>query len=127
MIKSARDLVAEANAAVTTVSASQAIADLDAGTVFIDVREPAERARATIPGSVGAPRGLLEFIADPASPMHKTALAEDKRLVVFCASGGRSALAAKTLRDMGYRDVSHIEGGIGAWQAAGGPVEPGTD
>ncbi|WGF86255.1 rhodanese-like domain-containing protein [Marinivivus vitaminiproducens] len=127
MIKSAKELVAEANAGVTKMSAADAIAQRDADTVFVDVREPAERARGTIPGSVGAPRGLLEFMADPSSPMHNAAIADDRKLVVFCASGGRSALAAKTLRDMGYGDVSHIEGGIGAWQAAGGPVEPGKD
>lgn len=122
-VKSAGEMVAEANAAVETLSVEQAMkAADDAGTVFLDVRETAEHAAGTIPGAVHAPRGLLEFIADPQSPMHKPELAPGRRLIVFCASGGRSALAAKTLRDMGIGGAANMLGGFAAWRERGGPV-----
>ena len=122
-VKSAGEMVAEANAAVETLSVEQAVkAADDADTVFLDVRETAEHAAGTIPGAVHAPRGLLEFIADPQSPMHKPELAPGRRLIVFCASGGRSALAAKTLRDMGIGGAANMLGGFAAWRERGGPV-----
>ena len=122
-VKSAREMVAEANAAVDTLSAEEAIAALDdADTLFVDVRETPEHAAGGIPGAVHAPRGLLEFLADPQSPMHKAELAAGRRLVVFCASGGRSALAAKTLRDMGIGRAANLLGGFAAWREKGGPV-----
>ncbi|HUI18781.1 MAG TPA: rhodanese-like domain-containing protein, partial [Alphaproteobacteria bacterium] len=67
--------------------------------------------------------GFLEFIADPESPMHKPALSSGRRLILYCASGGRSALAAKTLRDMGIAQVCHMAGGFGGWVQSGGPAE----
>ena len=76
-----------------------------------------------IAGAVAAPRGFLEFIADPTSPMHNPALSSGKRLVVYCASGGRSALATKTLQDMGYAEVANLTGGYQAWTGTGGPTE----
>ena len=76
----------------------------------------------TLPGAVHAPRGFLEFLADPECPMHNKALA-GRKLVLFCASGGRSTLAAKTLQEMGIADVCHVAGGIAAWSAAGGPIQ----
>lgn len=116
-------MVAEANAAVDTLSAEEAIAALDdADTLFVDVRETHEHAAGGVPGAVHAPRGLLEFLADPRSPMHKAELATGRRLVVFCASGGRSALAAKTLRDMGIGRAANLLGGFAAWREQGGPV-----
>lgn len=122
-VKSAGEMVAEANAAVETLSVEQAMkAADDADTVFLDVRETAEHTAGTIPGAVHAPRGLLEFIADPQSPMHKPELAPGRRLIVFCASGGRSALAAKTLRDMGIGGAANMLGGFAAWRERGGPV-----
>ena len=122
-VKSAGEMVAEANAAVETLSVEQAMkAADDADTVFLDVRETAEHAAGTIPGAVHAPRGLLEFIADPQSPMHKPELGSGRRLIVFCASGGRSALAAKTLRDMGIGGAANMLGGFAAWRERGGPV-----
>ncbi len=122
-VKSAGEMVAEANAAVETLSVEQAMkAADDADTVFLDVRETAEHGAGTIPGAVHAPRGLLEFIADPQSPMHKPELAPGRRLIVFCASGGRSALAAKTLRDMGIGGTANMLGGFAAWRERGGPV-----
>ena len=75
-----------------------------------------------IPGAFHAPRGMLEFWVDPASPYYKPIFSEDKRYVLFCAAGQRSALAAKTLQDMGLAHVAHIEGGFRAWRESGAPV-----
>jgi len=124
LAKGAKQLLAEANAAIETVTVGDARRLLDEGdVVFIDVREGSERAQGYIPGSVHAARGFLEFIADPAAPMHNPALASGKRLLLYCGSGARSALAAKTLHDMGLKKVCHMAGGFGAWVQAGGPVE----
>lgn len=124
MGKSAGEMVAEANAALDTVSIDEARALIGVDdVVFVDVREKDEVAKGRIPGSVHVARGLLEFIADPESPMHNPALSSEKRLVVYCASGGRSALAGKTLKDMGAARVSNMLGGMNAWQKAGFEVE----
>ncbi|MFI4986762.1 MAG: rhodanese-like domain-containing protein [Alphaproteobacteria bacterium] len=121
--KGFKELLAEANAAVESISAAEARQLLEAGgAVFVDVREGSEHAEGHIPSSVSVPRGFLEFIADPTAPMHNPALSSGKRLVLYCASGGRSALAAKTLADMGIANVCHMAGGFGAWVQAGGPV-----
>jgi len=95
----------------------------EAGYTFIDIREGDEREQGTIAGSVHVPRGFLEFHADPESQMHNPVFASGDRLILFCASGGRSALAAKTLVDMGFEDVCHVAGGMAAWREAGGPVD----
>lgn len=116
-----KQLLAEANAVIKTVS----VQDLDFileddETVLVDVRETLERENdGVIPGSVHASRGLLEFLADPESPSHNGALDPELRLVLYCGTGGRSALAAKTLLDMGYSDVSSLAGGYAAWRSAG--------
>ncbi len=124
MVTPSMQLIGEALAEVASISVDDALA-LAGGddAVFVDVRERAEHAAGTIAGSVAAPRGFLEFIADPGSPMHDPALSAGKRLVIYCASGGRSALAAKTLQDMGYADVANLTGGFQAWSEAGGPTE----
>ncbi len=125
MVKSARELVAEANAAVDKLTAEQAkgLVGRD-DVVFVDVRESQELAsQGRVPGAVHAPRGSLEFFADPESPLHKPELGSGKRLVLYCASGGRSALAAKTLKDMGVADVANLQGGFAAWRDSGGEVE----
>jgi rhodanese-related sulfurtransferase len=123
-VKSSKEMVAAANAAVETIPTEKAIAlARDPNVVFVDVREAVERHKGTIKGSVHVPRGYLEFHADPDSPMHKPELASGKKLVLFCAAGARSALAAKTLKDMGIGNVAHLAGGFGAWQKAGGPTE----
>ena len=123
--RSAAQLVGEANEQIETLSPEDGIAVLDdAETVFLDVRETTERQQSpAIKGAIHAPRGFLEFHADPGHPFYKPAIREDKRLVLYCATGGRSALAAKTLNDMGYPRVCHIAGGFGAWTKAGGPTE----
>ncbi|MFQ5971123.1 MAG: rhodanese-like domain-containing protein [Alphaproteobacteria bacterium] len=115
-------MLAEANAVIESVSIQDAAYLLDDPDVlFVDVRETVEREQAgLIPGSIHAPRGLLEFLADPESPLYSPALQADKKLVCYCGTGGRSALAAKTLHDMGYEDVASLAGGFAAWQVAQG-------
>ena len=117
-------MLGEANAQIETVSAEQAREYVgDENILFVDVRETQEvESSGGLPGSVHVPRGLLEFIADPESPMHKSELSSGRQLVLYCASGGRSALAAKTLQDMGLSDVCHIAGGFTAWIDIGGPT-----
>lgn len=120
-----KQMLAEANAMIETISVEDAQALVgDADVVFVDVRETVERQKSGgIKGSVHVPRGFLEIIADPETPMHNDSLASGKRLVLYCGSGGRSALAAKTLIDMGLENVCHIAGGYGAWVEAGGPTD----
>lgn len=125
--KSAADLVKEAKQRVTNLTVEQVAAELAAGNVtLVDVREPAEREAGAIQGSVHAPRGMLEFYADPASPYHKAELEPGKRVILHCASGGRSALAAVTLQTLGYTNVAHLDGGFKAWEAAGKPTVKGA-
>lgn len=121
--KGFKQLLAEANATIDSMPVGLARDMLDDDdVVFVDVREAQERAQGFIPGSVHAPRGFLEFIADPDGPMHNPVIQAGRTLVVYCASGGRSALAAKTLQDMGFPKVCSLVGGIAAWREAGGPV-----
>jgi len=118
-------LLAEANSALDTLDASEAIRLMNAGEiVLVDVREEAERREhGAVPGAVAASRGFLEFMADPEGPLHNPLFASGKRLVLFCATGGRSALAGKTLLDLGIDNVAHIRGGFGQWKEAGGATE----
>lgn len=120
-----KQLLAEANAVIESVSVQDLPYLLDDPDVeLVDVRETVEReSEGHIAGSVHAPRGLLEFHADPESPIYNSALRPDTHLVLYCGTGGRSALAAKTLLDMGYREVSSLAGGVSAWQAAGNRLE----
>ena len=113
-------LLAEANGAIETVSVQDLEYLLDDNeTVLVDVRETVERENdGLIPGSVHAPRGLLEFQADPEFPGHNAALNPEHRLILYCGTGGRSALAAKTLLDMGFDNVASLAGGFAAWRAA---------
>jgi hypothetical protein len=123
--KGFKQLLAEANSQVTTWTVADAVAALGRGDVaFVDIREAEELSRdGMIPGAEHSPRGFLEFHADPESPAHKPVFASDKTILLYCASAGRSALAAKTLQDMGLAKVAHIAGGFKAWAAAGAPVQ----
>lgn len=125
MTKRAGDLVTEAKAQVEALDPSAVERELQSGdAVLVDLREPAELAEhGRIPGSVHVPRGMLEFRADPTSSYHQEPLDPSKRVILHCASGGRSALGAATLRAMGYSDVAHLDGGMTAWKEAGNPVE----
>lgn len=119
-------LVDEAMAQVTTYSVDEVRARLgDPRLLLVDIRDVRElQGEGTVPGSVHAPRGMLEFWVDPGSPYFKPVFGDEgKEYVLFCAGGLRSALAAKTLQDMGMRNVAHVEGGFTAWKKQGGPTE----
>ena len=120
-----RQLMAEAEAQVSHVSAAEAVAMLGRpDVVIVDIRDPRELEReGKIPGSVHAPRGMLEFWVDPESPYHKPVFAEDKTFIIHCASGWRSLLATQVLQRMGLKPVLNMKGGFGGWKEAGGPVE----
>lgn len=123
--KTASQLVQDAKSGIENLTPDQVAAEVAAGrALLVDVRDAPERsANGAIPGAVHASRGMLEFHADPSSPYHKPEFDPGKRVILHCASGGRSALAAQTLKAMGYADVAHLDGGFKAWQAAGKPVE----
>lgn len=124
MSKTAAQMVQEAKAGIDNLTPDQVQAELATGhAVLVDVRDGPERVNGTIPGAVHVSRGMLEFQADPASPSHKPELDPGKRVILHCASGGRSALAAKSLQSLGYTNVAHLDGGFKAWEAAGKPVE----
>ena len=118
-------MLAEADAAVTTLGAAEAVAAAArADTVLVDLRDPRELEReGRVPGAFHCPRGMLEFGIDPESPYAKPVVQEDKKFVFFCAAGWRSALSAHTAQRMGLKPMAHIEGGFAAWKAAGGAVE----
>ncbi len=115
-----KKMLAEANAAIETIS----VADLpyledDPDALILDVRDAQEREKeGAIAGSIHTPRGLIEFLADPESPIYNDAITMECKLVLYCGTGGRSALAAKTLFDMGYPNVLSLAGGYAAWKAA---------
>jgi len=95
----------------------------DENIIFVDIRDVRELEReGMIPNAFHAPRGMLEFWVDPASPYYKPVFGEGKRLVLYCASAWRSALAAETLQKMGVPSISHLEGGFSAWKKAELPV-----
>lgn len=121
----AKEMVAAARARVENLSVEEAAREVEQGAaLLVDIREPAEREQTgAIAGSVEAPRGMLEFWADPTSPYHREEFDPERRLILHCASGGRSALAAETLQELGYERVAHMDGGIKAWKEAGKPVE----
>ena len=125
MLVSPADVVARVKATIKECTVSEAKRSLSPETLLIDIREPAEFQRGHIAGAVLSPRGLLEFeihglvertATDPA------VAPEDREIVLYCGTGGRSALAAKTLNDMGYRNVRSMDGGLVAWSAAQLPI-----
>lgn len=124
--KTVKQLCAEADAQIETWDAKTAIARRnDADVQLVDIRDVRELWReGGIPGALHAPRGMLEFWVDPESKYAKAAFQSGKRFVFFCAGGWRSALAAKTVQDMGLTPVCHIRGGYAAWKEAGGPTVP---
>ena len=123
MPTTAAELVSFAKSQVENLTPDQVAIEIGRDALLIDVREPAELdAEGMIRGAVHAPRGMLEFWADPASPDHRPEFDPQRRTVVYCATGGRSALAAQLLRQLGYADVAHLDGGITAWKQVGHPV-----
>jgi rhodanese-related sulfurtransferase len=124
---SSAELVARARARIEELSAPELMAmeaNPDAEVVIVDIRDPRELARTgRIPGSVHAPRGMVEFWVDPESPYHREVFARPGATYVFhCAAGMRSALTVAALADMGFA-AAHLRGGFAEWVEAGGAVE----
>ena len=124
MAANLKQMMDTANAAVPRITPAQAKEMIAKGnTLVVDVRDGAEvESSGKIAGAVHVSRGMLEFRADPELPSHDKAFAKDKTVLVYCASGGRSALAGKLLKDLGYKDVRNL-GGFKDWAEAGKPVE----
>lgn len=123
-MKTAKDFLDAANAAVPRITAEEAVARYgkDDG-IWIDVRDSGDIAKSgTIRGAYHVARGFMEFAADPASPFHKDFMKPDAKYYLVCGAGGQAALAGKTLKDMGYSDVTNV-GGLADWKYAGGPTQ----
>ena len=112
-------------AAVPTISTEDALSLVGSPDhVFVDLRDGTEQAKTgVIPGAVASSRGMMEFHIDPDSPAHKPEFNQDKTYVFYCASGGRSAMAAQVAIDMGLTPVVNIGGGIAGWKKANGPLD----
>ncbi len=118
-------LVRQANKVVKTLSPSQAIAhQVENGDVLVDIRDIRELGReGRIEGAIHAPRGMLEFWFDPSCIYHREIFAQqDKTYILFCAAGWRSALAAKSLVEMGFDNIAHVDGGFGGLKDAGATI-----
>ncbi len=126
-MQSVKELMARADGRVKTIPAHEALGLLhDPGTVFVDLRDSAELLRdGKIPGAVHVNRGMLEFVLDPSAAYHNPLFSSGKRIVFYCASGGRSVLAADTAQSMGLSNVAHLGGGLKGWIDAGGPTLDG--
>jgi rhodanese-related sulfurtransferase len=123
MAMTAAEMVARAKGQVENLGPDEVAREVEGGALLVDIREPSEAEQnGAIEGAVSAPRGMLEFYADPTSPYHREEFDPGRRIVLHCASGGRSALAAATLQEMGYSNVAHLDGGLKAWKEAGKPV-----
>ena len=123
--KGFRALVDEAMAHVKTYSVAEVLVKInDPAVQIVDIRDPRELNDGTVLGAFHAPRGMLEFWVDPASPYYKPVFGDEaKEFILFCGAGWRSALATKTLQDMGMHNVAHIDGGYAAWLKEGAPTE----
>lgn len=128
MTANVKTLLAAANGSVPKISPAEARQMIENGeAVAVDVRDSAElRKSGKIPGALPISRGMIEFKADSETPYHEPTLQKDKVVIVYCASGGRAALAGKTLKDFGYEKVFNL-GGFKEWAEAGHPVEPVED
>jgi rhodanese-related sulfurtransferase len=124
MAKTAKQLVEAANAVVPRISPAEAQEKIARGNVLVvDVRDaPEVEKTGKVAGAVHVPRGMLEFRADPESPYHDANFAKDKTLIVYCASGGRSALSGQALKELGYGEVYNL-GAFGDWAESGGAVD----
>ena len=122
-------MVAALKARIENLTPAQVAAELDDPFVLlVDVREPGETAYGGIPGAVRVPRGMLEFHADHGTPCHVEGFEPGRRVILYCSAGSRSALAVRSLQEIGYRDVAHLDGGLNAWIGEGRPMTaPTTD
>jgi rhodanese-related sulfurtransferase len=127
MATSVKEMMQAANAAVPKITPAQAQAMMAKGnTLVVDVRDAPEVEKSgKVAGAVHVSRGMLEFRADPELPSHDKNFAKDKTVILYCASGGRSALAGKLLKDLGYGEVYNL-GAFKDWAESGGAVEPGS-
>ncbi len=122
-----KEMMAAAQAAVEKIDFAKAQALINEGALLLDVRDAPELEKTgRAVGSHHVPRGMLEFRADPDSPYHDDEFRRDRAIILHCASGGRSALAGKLLKDMGYERVYNM-GGVKDWKDAGGPIEEPVD
>jgi len=123
--KGVKDLCAEAEKEIENIAIESALELANNPNVqLVDIRDVRELERdGQVPGALHAPRDMLEFWVDPDSPYYREVFGQDKKYVLFCAGGLRSALATKRLQDMGFGPVAHVVGGYGAWKQAGGPTE----
>ncbi len=122
--RTAADFVSDALRRLVSLTPQEVDDELLEGAVLVDVREEDElQVGGWIRDSVWAPRGMIEFWADPSDRRHRIEFDPDRRLILYCSTGERSAIAAATLRSMGYRDVCLLDGGIEAWKREGRPVE----
>lgn len=123
MGQSVKELLAEANATVPKISPADARKAMEEGALVVDVRDAPELdANGKVPGALHVSRGMLEFRADPESPYYNDAFRKDRKVILYCASGGRSALAGKALKDFGYSQVFNL-GAFKDWVESGGAVE----
>jgi rhodanese-related sulfurtransferase len=122
--RTAAEMVAEALERLVRLAPQEVSEELTGGALVVDLREEDElHVVGWVRDSVWAPRGMLEFWADPSDRRHRIEFDPDRRLILYCSTGERSAMAAATLRSMGYRDVLVLDGGIEAWKRDGLPVE----
>jgi len=120
MAKGMKDFVAAARSRVAEISAEDVAALSGDAVLLLDVREPGELQAGFLPGAINVPRGMLEVKADPSMPPHDVRLADrEQAIIVYCASGARSLLAASTLLEMGFTNVKSMAGGFCAWQQEG--------
>lgn len=124
--KTVDQMVKEAKTRIQNLSLEQFQTELQSGqpVQVLDIRDIRERQKlGWIPGALSVPRGMLEFWVDPTSKYYSGKVDPEKRIIVYCAGGGRSALAADVLQEMGFPSVAHLECGFNGWAAAGLPVE----
>jgi rhodanese-related sulfurtransferase len=123
--KTAAHLVAEARSHVASLSPQDVANELRSGeALLVDIGEAEERiAHGSILGAIHVPRGMLEFAADPTSAYFRPEFDPERRTILFCASGGRSVLAAEALQTLGYAEATYLMGGLKAWREAGLPIE----
>jgi rhodanese-related sulfurtransferase len=124
--QTAAGLVAAAKERIENLTPDQVEQELANGALLVDIREPEERQlNGAIEGNVHAARGMLEFYADPTSAYHREEFDPETRIVLYCSSGGRPALAVEALQALGYRNVAHLDTGIKGWIEAGKPIHQG--
>ena len=124
MKKTVEQMVSEAKAKIENLAPAQVADEQRSGALVVDLREQSEREEhGVIPGATVVARGMLEWYADPSSSYHRSEFEPERRIIFHCAGGGRSALAAETLQEMGYSNVAHLDGGFSAWKAENLPIE----